>query len=55
MGLKGMSLQGGMLNFVQDGVMQQHFVDLVYSQSSNQSLEESMTGLSAQLDVIRAK
>jgi hypothetical protein len=54
MGLKGMSLQGGLLNFVQNAVMQQHHVDLVYSQSSNQSLEEAMTGLSVQLDFIRA-
>ncbi len=31
MGLKGMSLQGGMVKFVQNGVMEQHYVDLVYS------------------------
>jgi hypothetical protein len=49
-----MSLQGDMLNFVLNGVMQQHYEDLVYSQSSNQCLEESMTELSALLDLIRA-
>jgi hypothetical protein len=38
MGAKGMSLQGGMLNFWQDGKMQQHYVNLIYDQSSNQSV-----------------
>jgi hypothetical protein len=55
MGLKGMSLQGGMLNFCnKDGIMQQHYVNVVYAQSSNQSLEEAMSGIAAQLDFIQA-
>ena len=55
MGLKGMSLQGGMLNFCNsDGVMQQHYINVVYAQSSNQSLEEAMSGIAAQLDLIQA-
>jgi hypothetical protein len=48
MGAVGMSLQGGMLHFFLDGVEQQHFVDLVYNQRSNQTLQEAMTALSAQ-------
>jgi hypothetical protein len=47
-----MSCPGGMLNFVLNGVKQQNYVDLVFSQSFNQSLEKAMTGLSAQLDFI---
>jgi hypothetical protein len=53
MGAKGMSLQGEMLHFYKDGRYHRHFVDLVYDQSSNQSLEEAMTALAAQLDAIR--
>ncbi len=53
MGAVGMSLQGGMLHFFQDGVEQQHFIDLIYNQRSNQTLPEAMTALSAQLDFIR--
>ena len=53
MGAVGMSLQGGMLHFFLDGVEQQHFVDLIYNQRSNQTLQEAMTALSAQLDFIR--
>jgi hypothetical protein len=52
-GGNGMSVQGGMLNYWQDGKMQQHYVDVIYDQSSTQRLEESMTSLSAQLDFIR--
>jgi hypothetical protein len=43
----------GLKYFVKDGIMQQHYVDLIFDQSSNQSLEKTMTGLSAQLDFIR--
>jgi hypothetical protein len=54
MGAKGMSVQGGMFLFCNEhGILQQHFIDLVYEQSSNQSLEEAMSGLAAQLDFIR--
>jgi hypothetical protein len=56
MGAKGMSVQGGMLIFCnEDGLLQQHYVDLVYEQSSNQYLEEAMSGLAAQLDFIRQR
>ena len=57
MGAKGMSLQGGMLNFYEAGKseLQTHYVDLIYAQSSNQHLEEAMSGLSAQLGMIRRK
>jgi hypothetical protein len=54
MGLKGMSLHGGMLNFCnEEGIIQQHYLDLVYAQSSNQSLEEAMSGIAAMLDFIQ--
>jgi hypothetical protein len=54
MGLKGMSLHGGMLNFCNDeGIIQQHYLNLIYAQSSNQSLEEAMSGIAAMLDFIQ--
>ena len=53
MGARGMSLQGGMLYFFKDGELQRVFVDLIYDQTSNQHLEEAMTGLAAQLHFIR--
>ena len=42
-----------MLYVYKEGQLQRRFVDLVYDQSSNQSLEEAMTSLSAQLNLIR--
>jgi hypothetical protein len=53
MGAKGMSLQGSMLHVVYNGEMQLHFIDLIYNHTSNQTLVEAMTGLSAQLHYIR--
>jgi hypothetical protein len=41
MGAKDMSLQGGMLHIYKNDQYHRHFVDLIYDQSSNQSLEET--------------
>ena len=53
MGARGMSLQGGMLEFYIGEERHTHYIDLIYQQTSNQHLEEAMSGLSAQLDFIR--
>jgi hypothetical protein len=51
---KGMSIQGGMLDeYDQDGALETRYVDVVYDQISNQSLEESMTALKEQINWIR--
>ena len=57
MGAKGMSLQGGMLQFYtkETSEIQTHYVDVIYDQTSNQHLEEAMSALSAQLGFIRTK
>jgi hypothetical protein len=53
MGAKGMSLHGGMVDGYRDGVFHTHYIDVIYEQSSNQSLEEAMVGIRVQVEEIR--
>ena len=57
MGAKGMSYQGGMVELWLQGegfyAQHTHYIDVVYEQHSNQTLEEAMVGIYAQVSEIR--
>jgi hypothetical protein len=54
-GGRGMGLQGGMVDVCVRGEIRTYYCDLIYEQSSNQKIEEAMSGLDAQLDALKRR
>jgi hypothetical protein len=54
-GGRGMSLQGGMVDVCLKGETRTFYCDLIYHQTSNQKVEEAMSGLGAQLECLKAQ